>query len=361
MMKKLVIKCAAFFGIIFLIFVPFAMLLDPYNVFHAQKLVDNGVEPNKNYIKPLNVMKHPDRYDSLLFGSSRVGFLDVERMNDGVYYDMMASEGLPAEHVKTLRSLIKRGFIPKNVIVGVDDISYFVDPASHDNILYRKMFPWDGPATEKLGFFLRYMDPITNIQSLETISDHDISDRGWSDRLLTTGTENLDIEADFNPDNLKPYWADYYMPREEAFDDIRELKALCDEYDIKLTVFTNPVFGHTYMKDIQNGYLVFLERLAEITDYYNFSGFNDMTLDTANYYENSHYTRAIGDKMIDAMFYDTVDERLLSQGFGYYVTSENVGELMEILKGQAVNFDIEINTYADTLNRSEDEERSENE
>ena len=356
-MKRFIIKCLAFFAIICLLFVPFGVLLDPFNIFHATKLVDNGVEPDKNYIKPLNVIRKKDAYDSFLFGSSRVGFIDVTRMNDGTYYDMMASEGLPAEHLTILKAFIKRGIVPKNVIVGVDDISYFVEPSLHKNILYRKMFPWDGTLTEKLGFYLAFLDPITLAESIDTMKDHEIRDPGWGDRLLTTGTEWLEIEPNFDVEhNLKPYWADYYMPRDAVFDELAEMKALCEEHNIKFTVFTNPVFGYTYMQDIDNGYLVFLEKLADVTDYYNFSGFNDVTMDTGNYYENSHYTSAVGDKMIDVMFYDKADERLLEQGFGYKVTADNVDDLLEILRAQAVNYDLPVNTYSDTLNRKESEE-----
>lgn len=359
-MKNFVKKCALFFAILVILFVPFAVILDPYNVFHPQQLVNNGVEPNKNFIKPYNVIKHMENYDSLLFGSSRVGFLNVSAMNDGRYYDMMASEGLPAEHLGILKALIKRGFVPKNVTIGVDDISYFVDPAQHDNILYRKMFPWEGSSVDKLGFFLSYLDPITNFESIETMMKHKSADPDWGERLLTTGTENLDIISEFNVEkNLKPYWAGYYMPREEVFDEIREIKAVCEENNINLRVFTNPLFGYTYMKDIDNGYLVFLEKLADITPYYNFSGFNDMTMDTANYYENSHYTRAIGDRIIACIYEGEQDERLLQQGFGFYVTSDNKEELLQILRDQAVNYDLPVNTYSDTLNRTMETEEEE--
>ncbi len=356
-MKRFIIKCAAFFAIIFLIFVPYGVIVDPFNVFHATALVNNGVEPDKNYFKPLNVMRHPDLWDSFLFGSSRVGFIDVKKMNDGVYYDMMASEGLPAEHLAILKAFIKRGIVPRNVVIGVDDITYFVDPAPHDNILYRKMYPWDGTFTQKLGFFLRFLDPITVTESLETIAEHKNNDPQWGERLLTTGTENLDIVSDFNyEENQKPYWADYYMPREAVFDEIREIKELCDEHGIKLTFFTNPIYGYTYMKGIDNGYLVFLEKLADITDYYNFSGFNAITLDEGNYYENSHYDSTVGDRIVDVMFYGKNDEELLKEGFGFYVTKDNKKELMDILYAQAENYDLPVNTYSDTLNKKEDED-----
>lgn len=353
--KKFLLKCCAFFLILTFIFVPFSYFTDPYNVFHADHPVDNGVEPNKNYIKPRHVMKNPDMYDSFLFGSSRVGFLDVSMMNDGTYYDMMASEGLPAEHLQILKEFIKRGIVPKNVVIGVDDISYFVDPSTHDNVLYRKMYPFDGTITDQMAFFLRYIDPVTTVRSLKTIQNHEKNEDGFEKRLLTTGTENLDIVSQFDEKNNFPYWADYYMPRDEVFDEIQQIIDLCDENNIHLTFFTNPLFGQTYTKDIENGYLVFLDKLADITDFYNFSGYNDMTMDTANYYENSHYTRAIGDKMIEVMFENKTEDHLLEQGFGYYVTKENKEDFLQILNEQAVNFDIDVNSYADTLNKEEQE------
>ncbi|MDD3412748.1 MAG: hypothetical protein PHY47_02000 [Lachnospiraceae bacterium] len=355
-MKKFIWKVVAFFLIIALIFIPFNVILDPYNVFHPDHLVNNGVEPNKNYIKCRNVLKNPDKFDSFLFGSSRVGFMDVTRMNDGTYYDMMYSEGLPAEHLENLKTFIDKGIIPKNVVIGLDDITYFVDPSLHDDILYRAPFPWSGSVFDKAGFYMKYFDLLTTVKSIETIKEHDAWDTGFSERLLNRGTENLDIESQFDAANNKPYWADYYMPREEVFDEIQEIIDLCNENNIHLTFFTNPLFGYTYTQGIENGYLVFLDRLADITDYYNFSGYNNLTLDSSNYYENSHYTRVVGDKMIDVLFYDQNDQELLEQGFGYHVTKDNKEELLTILNNQAINFGIEVNSYKDTLNKPVEEE-----
>lgn len=350
---KFVKKCILFFLIICVIFVPAGIIIDPYSVFHPDEIKNNGCEPNKNYIKVRHVLKNPDEYDSFLFGSSRVGFFDVSRMNDGNYYDMMASEGVPYEHLRTLKIMIDNGIVPKNVTIGVDDISYFVDPSNHEDQLYRKYYPWDGKLTEKLSFFLRYLDPITLYESIEVIKDHKVIDEEYSNRLLTTGTENLEIIPNFNPENQKPYWSLYYYPREAVFDELTQIVELCEENNINLRVFTNPVYGYTYKRDIENGYLHFLERLAEITPYYNFSGFNDVTLDNKYYYENSHFSPQVCDAMIDTMYYGWQDERLITQGFGMYVTEDNVDELIELLKGQAKNFDIEIDTYNDTINRTE--------
>ena len=352
-MKKFLIKAAVFALILGILFVPFAVFVDPYNIFHADNPVDNGVEPNKNYVKMRNVLSHPDKYDSFLFGSSRVGFIDVERMEDGHYYDMMYSEGLPAEHLDNLKVMAERGIIPKNVTLGIDDITYFVDPALHESQLYRLPFPWDGTPSEKMGFYLRYFDLITLSQSLEVLRDHKVNDPEAMQRLLDTGTENLHIVPEFNYEGADAWWSSYYYPREEALEEIRQLKAFCDANGIRLRVFTNPLHALTYTKDIANGYLVFLEELAEITDYWNFSGYNNVTLDYDNYYETSHYCPAVGDLIIDTVYYDKTDPELLSQGFGMYVTKDNVSELISLLESQAENYGLPVNTYPDTLNRED--------
>ena len=358
--KKFILKCIVFALILGVIFIPFSVGVDPFNIFHVNAPRNNGVEPNKNYMKMHNVLTHPDKYDSFLFGSSRVGFIDVGKMNDGVYYDMMYSEGTPAEHYDNLRDMIDRGIVPRNVTIGLDDISYFVDPEFHSNQLYRLPFPWRGTFSDKAGFYLRYFDLITLSQSIEVMKEHrekrKDNDPDYQMRLLDTGTENLDIPPEFNYDGAKAWWSDYYYPREQSLEDIRKIVELCNEYNINLRFFTNPVNALTYAKDIDNGYLVFLEELAGITPYWNFSGFNDVTLDYSNYYETSHYCPTVGDMLIDTVYNGKRDDRLLSEGFGMYVTKDNVSDLITILTDQAINYDLPVNTYSDTINRVPDEE-----
>ena len=353
-MKKFLTKCLIFVLILGIIFIPFAVLLDPYNIFHWNNIRNNGVEPNKSYVKMKNVLTNPDKYDSFLFGSSRVGFFDVSKMDDGNYYDMSYSEGTPAEHMDNLKVLKSRGIIPKNVTIGIDDISYFVDPSFHDEQLYRRNFPWNGSLMDKLDFYLSYFDLITLSDSLSVIMDHKNTDPEYGERLLETGTENLNIKPDFHYDRTEPTWSDYYSPREEAFDEIREIVDFCKENNIKLRIFTNPINGYTYQKDIANGYLVFLRKLAEVTPYWNFSGFNSVTLDMTNYYETSHFSPKVSGMIIDTMYHDETDPQLLSEGFGVYVTPDNVDDLMDILYAQAVNFDLPTDTYPDTLNKKEE-------
>lgn len=346
-MKKFVLKFVLFTFLVALIIIPVNVIIDPYNIFHVNNIRDNGIEPNKNYIKTKYVIENPDKFDSYLFGSSRVGFLDVTRMTGGTYYNMMYSEGLPLEHLHTLKWMISEGEIPRNVIIGVDDISCFVDGELHDEQMYRMEYPYDGSIVDKAGFYLKYMDIITTLESLPTMKEHGAADPEAAERYYTTGTEKLDLPAVFPVESENtPYWSDYYSLRtDEVLEELAQIKELCDAYDINLIVFTNPLHALTYQKDLENGYMEFLHRLTEVTPYYNFSGFNDITCDNFYYYETSHYSRDAGNLMINAIFKGEVSEELLSQGFGVYVTEENVDEHISLLVEQAKERGINVLGY----------------
>ncbi|MDO4187748.1 MAG: hypothetical protein Q4D29_02045 [Lachnospiraceae bacterium] len=369
-MKKLIIKSIAFILIIAALILPMSISVDPYNVFHTKAPRDNGIESNKGFIKTEYIKKNHDKFDSLLFGSSRAGFYDIGYLNEKMgakFYDMASSESLVNEEAKELKVLIKAGFVPKNVLVLVDDISCFVDPKIHENMLYRVPYP-DGGFADRMEFYLKYMDLITVANSMSVIKDHkakveaelvngvdnaydNSTHMSYTDRFYETGTERLDKESQFDPNEeqyQKGYWVDYYDLRvEEALNDMKELKKLCDDNGINLIVMTNPLYHLTYEQDIENGYLIYLRGIADITDYYNFSGFSEVTEDYHYYYETSHFMPEVTRMMTDAFLasenasnnHEGISEESV---FGCHVTSENVDEIISILEEQAIKRGISV-------------------
>lgn len=327
-MKIFLKKIAPFVFFILLLEIAIPILADPYNVFHWRRIRDNGVEPNSNYIKMEYILHNPDKFDSFLFGSSRTGFIDVEKIPDGKWYNMSYSEGLPEEHLENLRELIANGIIPKNVMIGVDNISCLVDPSIHDKQFYRIPYPREN----KLGFYANYFSIKGVIRSLEVTLEHEIEDPDYVERYYRSGSSKRDPSLGGTWNGDAPYWENYYRTYADgAVLSVRRIAELCKEYDINLIVFTNPIYYKTYQESQNYGYDVFLEWLSDPVDYYNFSGINDITTDRNNYYEASHFTEDVGDMIIDRIFNDVRDEELESQGFGYYVTVENLKEFQEAL------------------------------
>lgn len=328
-MKRFLRKLAPFVIFILLLEIAIPMIVDPYNVFHWSRIRDNGVEPNSNYIKMKYILENPDKFDSFLFGSSRTGFIDVERIPDGKWYNMSYSEGLPDEHFENLKELIEHGIIPKNVMIGVDNISCFVDPTLHEKQFYRIPYPRENP----LSFYANYFSVRGVIKSLEVVLNHEVTDPDYVERYYRSGSNNrnLVVENDWASD--APYWEGYYS--NEVYNarlDMRYIRELCEEYDINLIVFTNPIYYTTYQESAYYGYEKYLSWLAEEVEFYNFSGINDITTNKENYIETSHYNMEVGDMIIDRIFYGKTDETLESQGFGLYVTEENKEVFKETLE-----------------------------
>lgn len=329
-MKKFVWKVCVFTAYILLLTVFIPAWIDPYNVFHVNHIRDNGVEPNKNYIKMKYVLQHPDKFDSFLFGSSRVGSIHVENIPGERCYNMTYSIGLPAEHLDNIKSFIKKNIIPKRVYIGVDSFSYTENRENHYTQPLR--CPYEYAQSNPIDFYSLYFDLYIAIESLRTTfayeprKDYDMTfyEYGWwCEYGKETEMDWSSAVPEIGADNL------LY----ETLDDIREIVNICNEYGIELIVFTNPMHQITYEASLEKDYLVFLKELAAITPYYNFSGLNAVTLNTDNYLDTSHYNAYIGDMMIDCICNGVVDEDLYEDGFGVYVTKENVEELILKLAG----------------------------
>ncbi|MCM1251761.1 MAG: hypothetical protein NC321_02995 [Clostridium sp.] len=302
--------------------------IDPYNVFHWQNARDNGVEPNKNYVKTQYVLHHPEKYNMFIFGNSRVGSLDAAKVTDGVCYNMYYSEGLPAEHYENITAFLEAGVSIKRIYLGIDDVTCFVDPVLHDDQLIRRPFRNGEP---DISFLRDYLNPSVALLSLETICAYHEKEKDFSERLYSTGNYYLDTsltEETMRQEEWPNYFAWY---GEEALADIAEIVTLCRERQIELIVFVNPEFYVRFEEAVERGYLDFLKGLAEITDYYSFCGSNSITCNVENFHDISHYRMETGDLMLAVMNDGEVDETLLAESFGQYVTKENVDEYLTIL------------------------------
>lgn len=328
-MKKFLRKIAPFVLFILILELVIPMAVDPYNVFHWQKIRDNGVEPNSNYIKMQYILHNPDKFDSFLFGSSRTGFVNVEHIPEGKWYNMSYSEGLPAEHLENLRELIANGIIPKTVMIGVDNISAFVDPSLHENQFYRIPYPRTG----KLNFYANYFSIKGVILSLDVILNHKVEDPDYVTRYYESGSTVRDPSLGGTFKDDVPYWDDYYTDcMSDSVLSLQRIRELCDEYGIRLIVFSNPIYYKTYQQSKYYGYDTYLDWLIGSTQgFYNFSGNNEITRNKNYYYESSHYTEVLGDMIIDRIFRGVTSEELEAQGFGMYVDAEKTEEFRKAL------------------------------
>jgi hypothetical protein len=164
--KKFVKKVIFFLSFSALFAIVISYTIDPYNVFHWKSIRNNGLEPNKNYIKTKYIIENPDRYDGYLLGSSRVGSIHVENIPNLKIYNMTYSVGLPEEHYKTLKTFVDNNVNIDIVYMGVDSLSYTENPEDHYTQALRAPYQY----LEKWqNLFTLYIDPTMACQSLPQI------------------------------------------------------------------------------------------------------------------------------------------------------------------------------------------------
>jgi hypothetical protein len=334
-MKKFFIK-AVLLSLPVIISMIIVFIMDPYNVFHYKNIRDNGVEPNKNYIKMRYILDNPGKFDSFLFGSSRVGGINVTDIPGLRCYNMTYSEGLPREHFENLEVLIQKGIIPNTVMVGVDDIACYVIPETHRNSFLRMPYPQKdaGENWPYFTFLIKYLHPVL-LGSIPTILFNKGNSTLFREQFYGNGGRQKSFDEQYAQETDWEHISVYSLPFKYGIDnaiaDIQSIIRLCGENDIRLILFTNPLHHLTYRLAVEHGYIDFLSRLSDITDFYNFSGINDITINNDNYLETKHYQVKVGDLIIGAIFNEKIDQKLLTQGFGYHVTDKNKNDFFDIL------------------------------
>lgn len=295
--------------------------------------------PDLNYSKIKYLLENKKKYDSFIFGSSRVAVIDVKKIFNGRYYNMTYAEGVPEEHLENIRFLLKNGVSIKNLMIGLDDFSYLIDPQRHRSDL--SLQPHPAVTGKKLHiFYAEYFFKLRGfVPQLRAYIQHNYTKRNSPEETLlifdVRETGQIAFPAadrDFER-NVETYVRDkrFSKPTHYEGDNIantlvamKEIVSLAKKNDINLIVFINPVHTTTYLDTNLKQFAFFKKELAAITDYYDFSGLNSITTNNYYYYETSHYRPLVGDMMLRTML--GAPNVVVPRDFGFHSTRTNIDE-----------------------------------
>lgn len=283
------------------------LALDSYGIF-KNSYEDQVLEPNKNYVKTKHVIENKEKYNTFLFGSSKVGHIETDFIEYADCYNMCYSEGVPADWLDTIQTFLENDVFIETVILGLDDFSFTINPDSHQHdllrIYYSKLNLY-----EKIKYYI-LKNPF-DIYNYKTIANA-IEKQPYflvTDDLLRTGiaygnddyVETHLEEHLSDPKFLVPI--DFYQTDriDETIGEIQVIITLCQENGIQLIIFFNPIYQVTYdlHADVT---LRAKEELAKITDYWDFSGYNSITTNAYYWYETSHYRHNVGKMILERIF-----------------------------------------------------------
>lgn len=326
-------------GILLALIISISIIVDPYAVFW--KNPNKCSEPNERYCKITYLSYHPKMYEGFLFGSSRIGttepFLLQKYYSKIKFYNMTVSAGTLSEFEDMFKKMLNMGVKAKVIYLQIDVYDNLMTYKNERSKLLLRMKP-ENNIKERVSFFKDYLLLPPNNENLIRQLKQDLGVNKASVRYDFYGSgcwyaDNKEKAIRINPIS--------YVKDEETFhktttktleynrivmlknlQSLKNIKQMAKNNGIEIILFVAP-HNHKMLDAIgMDGYQQFLRKLADITDYWDFSGYNSVTMNDMNYYEYSHYRPHVAKWIVSRIFHDT--DRNTPTDFGVYVSRKNI-------------------------------------
>lgn len=305
---------------------------------HDYKTSYPGLSPNKTFLKVLYLLDNKEKYDTILMGSSRSGYMDSRLISQNSY-NMKFNFSLAKMHLNNLKLLIDNNVQIKKLWLGVNDYEIWKDPDDFTYDYQRRL----------------YKDEL--VHKLEMYSLYLLRKIDYRDVKILKGNLNLYQSAELtNPDkanmktarkreeyalkhpslwiekmtNIAPtllgYKDDTYRI-DQTISEINEIKKLCEKYNIELTVFMYPTYYKTYLYFNQYKIEEFKRKLSDVVEFYDFYDLNSYTQDPFKWQDSSHFHASIGDFIINSILKNH-----------FLVTKNNIENRIEETRGLIKKF-----------------------
>ncbi len=301
-------------SLLFLLVLPvFNYLHDQWRVLHRDfAYAYDDIAINKSYLKTVYLLAHPNRYDTLLFGSSRnAAFVETDIAPHA--YNAYADFGVIGQHLHTLEILLGHGLALKEVWIGINDFDIWKDPKDFEKDYSKRVYHEDIEGI--FDFYRLYLfKPVDNNdlaimkgkfklapsnriyrkaldKHRQTLIDKEksLQEKGmrWRKKLTSTAATLLGYK-----DDPKQYRIS------KSIDEIRRIKRLCQKHHVKTVFFFYPAFYKTYMMYNQSRIETFKRKLAEVTDFYDFYRLDATAMDETKWTDTSHFVYSVAFQMV---------------------------------------------------------------
>lgn len=282
-----------------------------------------GFEPNKTYLKVKYLLNNLDNYDTLMMGSSRMGYIDGKLVSNKAY-NMTSSFGLVATHLHNLKILIKDNTPIKNVWIGINDYVVWKDPIDFKSDFLRK--PYGSNFIENINVYKYYL--------FKKPSSKDVDILRGKYKLINSeqiiDPNNMEVRRNreaniYKQKNYKQifqkkkavflgYKDDKYRIK-KVIQEIQEIKNLCKKHNIKLTLFMYPTSYIKYEEYNQLKIQEFKRELSKISNFHDFYRLDKIALNELYWLDTNHFAPSIGDYIIDHIKKNT-----------YLITKDNIDD-----------------------------------
>ncbi len=342
-MKKFILNYGIGIIIGFIAIFSINIFFDPFGVFgdyifnfYGYNMTNNPKTAKIGYLD-----KNYQKYDSYIFGSSKTSSISPLSLNkyykDANFYNMMVY-GIDLKEIEKSVKYFIENYNVENIVlnIGVTElISYDKQSEDVKEEMHGKI---NGTAAD---FYYKYltMNPKYSankinaflaqpFEELPTKNNVFIEELGVYNKLKRDKENILNINDYVNQigDNTfltNPAFSDTDLG-DKCIESISEIKKICADNNISFKLIASPNYELELksfdLEKVKEYYI----KLARISDYWIFSGYNDISGDPRFFYDSVHFRNFVGDMMLAKVYND--DSVYIPKNFGEYINSENAGE-----------------------------------
>jgi len=336
-MSEFIKKTVIYLVAIGIFCVAVSMVIDPYNIYHYKNIHVTSGETNSRYVKTKYILSQPEKFNSFIFGSSRVGYIHTEQLNDENmhWYNMTYQNAILPEIKETLETFINHDVVVENILIGIDAVDGD-NPREHISDLLRKPYPTT--FKDAVSFHMAYLNPAIAVEALfeldEVENSQEIKQKFYEyGGIYKEGIKNENW-GKWSPEGIVPM-TEISSRIEDSLAIVKEISQMCEENDINLILFTTPLYVSRYLEVFEQGMPIYIREVAKIHDIYSFSSINSINTNNMNYWEAEHFDSNIGDLLLQRIFdAEKFNQALQEEGFGVLVTKENAEDYYTFLMNQ---------------------------
>lgn len=340
-LRKWLIAFVASLGLAAAVVAGFNIVVDPFGVFgdkvlkwHSYNMVNNPRVAKIGYLD-----QYHERYNSYIIGGSKSSSISPELLNqyygdDAKFYSMLMYGGDFNDYEKTLYYLVDE-YKPKNIVVhmSLQEISHFNEKATD----FKQSLHAKVSGESKFSFYLDYLklNPSYGYSKLEGYAKRAVDSFEYSQFIPETGVYNKvkrdaekvdDLEAymQANKAAFAPFGKLEASALDKNVDALARMKAYAESHGATFRLITGATSEQELLSYDMEDLKEYWTKLAEVTEFWDFSGYTPISGDARYFYDTMHYRNTLGSMMLGYIFQD--ENVYVPKGFGHLTTKDNVAE-----------------------------------
>ncbi len=304
-------------------------VIDPFYVLQSNFLTKK-IQMNERFAKVKYLQKNHQKYNAYLFGSSRIGVIEPKVFEQYIphskFYNFTLSSANLYDYEKHLAYFIKNNYEINTLVLQLDIDN--MNDYGQDSSDYLSLLHPDVMNGSLLFYYARYLlgfFPLNirtkiemNLQE-KIIKPYALTTTGswklpYKERALRKDSQKyVKKEKSFAQHNRRVI---FYNKQQEDRKALKNIIKLCKNNAIKLYLFTTPHNKNMMDSFVLEDYYRYLNDIALLTSFYDFSGYNSITNNNENYYETSHYRPFVGELIAGKIFHSS--KIVVPNDFGIY-------------------------------------------